>query len=165
MHSFEQTTLLLPVVHQPVRSGMPAGHSATAVLRVALAEATAGRSDAARERLASGVRAHPDAGELRLAYARLLSKAQEVELARQQLEAALTLSEKAASDAGGAGELASAEFLGARALAWLGRGQEAGAILQRLLAQPDALPGQERDAARTLARELGVKVPTPVDPG
>jgi arylsulfatase A-like enzyme/Tfp pilus assembly protein PilF len=139
--------------------------SATAVLRVALAEAAAGRSDAARERLARGVRAHPDDGELRLAYARLLREAQEAEAARQQLEAALTLSEKAASEASGAGELASAEFLRARTLAWLGRGKEAGATLRLLLAAPDALSEQEREAARTLARELGVEVPDSEDSG
>jgi type IV pilus assembly protein PilF len=139
--------------------------SAMDVLRVALAEAAAGRSDAARERLARGVRAHPDDGELRLAYARLLREAQEAEAARQQLEAALTLSEKAASEASGAGELASAEFLRARTLAWLGRGKEAGATLRLLLAAPDALSEQEREAARTLARELGVEVPDSEDSG
>jgi tetratricopeptide (TPR) repeat protein len=139
--------------------------SATAVLRVALAEAAAGRSEAARKRLAQGVRAHPDAGELRLAYARILHEAQEAEPARQQLEAVLTLSEKAASEASGAGELASAEFLRARALAWLGRSKEAGATLRLLLAAPDALSGQEREAARTLARELRVEVPDSEDSG
>jgi arylsulfatase A-like enzyme/tetratricopeptide (TPR) repeat protein len=139
--------------------------SAMAALRLALAEAAAGRSDAARERLARGVRAHPDAGELRLSYARLLSEAQETEPAREQLEAALTIAEKATSNASGAGELASAGFLRARALAWLGRGKEAGAMLQLLLATPDVLSGQERDAARVLARELGVEVPAPEDPG
>jgi tetratricopeptide (TPR) repeat protein len=138
--------------------------SAPAVLRLSLAEAAAGRPEKARERLARGVRAHPEAGELRLAYARLLRDAQEPEQAREQLEAALRLSEQAAADASG-GELARAEFLRARALAWLGRSAEAGSALELVLADPELLTGQERDAARALARELGVEVSSGDDPG
>jgi arylsulfatase A-like enzyme/Tfp pilus assembly protein PilF len=156
----------LPEADAVIGRADPEGFDSTeAVLRVSLAEAAAGRHDAARERLARGVRTHPNAGELRLAYARLLREAKEAERARQQLEVALTLSEKAASGASDAAELASAEFLRARALAWLGRGKEAGAQLRLLLAEPDALSAPERDAARTLARELGVELHTPEGPG
>jgi arylsulfatase A-like enzyme/Tfp pilus assembly protein PilF len=139
--------------------------SATATLRLALAEAAVGRRDSARERLARGVRAHPDEGELRLAYARLLGEAQEAELARLQLEAALKLSEQAAISTNDAGELARASFLGARALAWLGRREEARAALELLLASPDALSVQEQEAARVLAQELGMRTPVSENPG